>query len=187
MNRFNSILLAGVLFCGCAHLNKTPSADNPVPSGKLAVRNNAASLLYNLLGDEKNVGKILIIKHNSEELGRLIKAISEAAAADEKQMEQLATNDPSLDLHAIELPPGEKAARDAVARTKEHELLFSSGQKFEFNLLLTQAEALSYGWHLANVTAENCPAPAEVQKFTTMGQVMEDLYDQVIARLRQDK
>jgi hypothetical protein len=188
MNRFNSTLLAGILFCGCENLKKMPTAhDQSAPPEKLAVRNNAASLLYDLLGEEKNVGKILIIKHNSEELGRLIKAISETAAADEKQMEQLATNDPSLDLHAGALPPGEKAARDAVARTKEHELLFSSGQKFEFNLLLTQAEALSYGWHLAKVTAENCSAPAEVQKFTTMSQVMENLYDQVIAQLRQDK
>jgi hypothetical protein len=187
MNRFNSTLLAGVLFCGCAHLKKTQSADNPVPSEKLEVRNNAASLLYNLLGDEKNVNKILIIKHNSEELGQLIKAISEAAAADEKQMEQLATNDPSLDLYAIELPPGEKAARDAVARTKEHELLFSSGQKFEFNLLLTQAEALGYGYHLAKITAQNSSSAAEVQKFTTISEAMENLYDQVITLMRKDK
>jgi hypothetical protein len=188
MNRLNSILLAAVLFCGCAHLEKTQPAENhPITPEKLAIRNNAASLLYDLQGNEKNVGKILIIKHASQELGQLIKAISEVAAADEKQMEQLATNDPSLDLHAVALPPGEKAARNAVARTKEHELLFTSGQKFEFNLLLTQTEALSYGWHLAQVAAQNSTSPAEVQAFKSMSETMENLYNQVIASLQQNK
>jgi hypothetical protein len=58
----------------------------------LEIRNNAASLLYDLLNDEKNVSEILIIKYNSEELGQLIKVIAETAAADQKQLDQ---NDPN--------------------------------------------------------------------------------------------
>ena len=80
-----------------------------------------------------------------------------AAAAQGKLLDQLTNADPGLNLHAMNLPPGEQAARYAEAKSKEHELLLSSGPHFEFNLLLTQAEALNYGWHLAKVAAENAP------------------------------
>ena len=186
MNRFYLILLAGFLFCGCAQLepNQPVGIQSPA-SQKLEIRNNAASLLYDLLGDEKNVSKILIIKRNSEELGLLIKAISETAADNKKRLEQLANANPGLNLRAIQLPQGEKATRDAVAKTKEHELLFSSGREFEFNLLLTQAEALSYGWHLAKIAADNSSSPEEVKTFAAMSQEMENLCKRVVERMQQ--
>ena len=188
MNRFVPILFAGFIFCGCASLKKNqPVNGESFISEKLQIRNNAASLLYDLMGNEKNVGKILIIKRNSEEVGQLIKKISETSAETEKQLEQLETNDPSLDLRAIQLPPGEKAARGAVAKTKEHELLFSFGREFEFNLLLTQAEALNYGWHLAKIAAENSSSPEEVQEFAAMSHAMEKLYHQVVGQMQQIK
>src|ERR1017187_4802912 len=46
------------------------------PNDKMQVRNNASSLLAQLLDQEKNVSKVLIIKHGSRELSGLIKAIS---------------------------------------------------------------------------------------------------------------
>ncbi len=91
-----------------------------------------------------------------------------------------------LDLRAIKLPPGERATRAAVAKTTEHELLFSSGKEFEFNLLLTQVEALSYGRHLANIAAENSSLPDEVQAFKVMSQAMKTLYDQVIGQMHRN-
>jgi hypothetical protein len=181
-------LLAGFMLCGCVNFEKAQPTNSKSPvSEKSEVRNNAASLLYDLLGNEKNVSKILIVKRNSEELGQLIKAISAAAADGKKQLERLATNDPNLNLHAIQLPQGEKATRDAVAKTEEHELLFSSGKEFEFNLLLTQAEALSYGWHLAKIASENSSLPEEVQTFTAISRGMKNLYDQVVLRMQQNK
>jgi hypothetical protein len=188
MNHLISILIAGFLLCGCAPLEKKQTArgEPPAPE-KLEIRNNAASLLYDLLGDEKNVSKILIIKRNSEELGQLIKAIAKTAADDEKQLEQLTENNLGLNLRAVQLPQGEKMTRAAVSKTEEHELLFSSGKEFEFNLLLTQAEALSYGWHLAKIAAKNSSSPEEVQKFTAMSRGMENLYGQVVLRMQQNK
>jgi hypothetical protein len=143
---------------------------------QIGTPNNAASLLYDLLGDEKNIGKILIIKSNSEELGHLIKAISEAATNDRKELDRLAKINPALNLRAIQLPQGEKATRDVVEKTEEHELLITSGREFEFNLLLTQAEALGYGWHLAKIAAETSSSPDKIQSFTTMSRGMETLY-----------
>jgi hypothetical protein len=129
----------------------------------------------------------LLIKHNCGELGHLIKAISEAAANDKIQLERLATNNPGLNLHAIQLPQGEKAARDAVAKTEEHELLFTSGKAFEFNLLLTQSQALGYGWHLAKIVAENSSSRDEMQTFAAMSRRMESLYRQVIIQMQQNR
>jgi hypothetical protein len=180
-----SLLFAGFLFCGCAHFENKQSVNSaPVVNKKTESRNNAASLLYQLAGEEKNVSKILIIKSNSEELGQLIKAISQMAADTERRLASLASNSPDLNLHAVELPQGEKETRDAVAKTEEHELLFSSGKTFEFNLLLTQAQALNYGWHLAEIAAENSHRPAEVQEFTAISRRMKHFYDQVVTQMR---
>ncbi|HEY1717002.1 MAG TPA: hypothetical protein VGH42_01760 [Verrucomicrobiae bacterium] len=148
------------------------------------MRNNSVSLLYDLLGDEKNVSKVLIIKSDREQLHSLIKAISATADDGAKQLEQLAKADATLNLHAIELPPGEKATRDAISKTKEKELLFSSGENFEFTLLLTQADALSYGWHLAKIASDNSPQPEQVREFDSLSAAFQDLYKQVVALMR---
>ena len=181
------ILICEVLGCSSAQPRQVhPTYDESSSPEKIDIRNNAASLLYDLLGAEKNVSKILIIKHHSDELGQLIKAISEAAANDKNQLERLATNNPGVNLHAIQLPRGEKAARDAVAKTEEHELLFTSGKEFEFNLLLTQAQAMGYGWHLAKIAAENSSSTEERQTFTTISRGMEALHRRVIAQMQQN-
>lgn len=69
------VLGAGLLYAGCASTHKPSTAltvrQKPASLEKLEARNNAASMLYDLLGDEKNVSKILIIKRNGKELGRL--------------------------------------------------------------------------------------------------------------------
>ena len=151
---------------------------------KIDVRNNAASLLADLLGDEKNVSKLLIIKHSSPQTAQLIKTISKTADDGGKQLDALAKADNALKLDAMQLPPGEKDARDAESKTEEHELLFSSGVTFEFNLLLTQAEALNYGSHLAKVAADNSSAPEAQREFHSLETSLNDLYERVVARMR---
>lgn len=178
------VLLAGFLFCGCAHSKKSqPASHQPTSSANVEIRNNAASLLYSLFGDEKNVSKLLIVKRNSEDLGHFIKTISNMAADGEKQLDQMAKNDSGLNLKVTALPQGEKATRDAISKTKAKELLSSSGPEFEFKLLMTQVEALSYGSHLAKIAAENSSRPEQIQKFTMMSQTMEKLHRDVIARM----
>jgi hypothetical protein len=188
MKRFASIFgilfLAG-FFCSCAPIQKTITpASPPLSIEKFEMRNNSVSLLYDLLGDEKNVSKVLIIKSDRAALHQLIKTISATAGNGAKQLDELAQADPSLNLHAIQLPVGEKATRDAISKTKEKELLFSSGENFEFTLLLTQADALSYGWHLAKIAAENSSRPEQVKEFTSLSLAMQDLYKQVVSLMR---
>jgi hypothetical protein len=174
-----------MLLIGCAHVrSRPPVVGSPAQVEKLTMRNNAASLLYDLLGDEKDVRDVLWIKMHTKGLSVLIKSISATAKTNRKLLEDMATNDPDLRLLGMDLPPGEKAARDSEGKSKEHDLLFTSGNEFEFNLLLTQAEALNYGWHLAKVAAENSGRPEEAQQFTSMYQTFEDLYRQVFQQMQ---
>jgi len=185
MKHFLIVCLVAEIFCSYANAQKpVPPTVPATDTGKVEVRNNAASLLADLLGDEKNVSKILIIKRNSAELGRLIDAISKTAGEGQKQLETLAKNDATLNLHALQLPPGEKATRDAISKTKEHELLFPSGAKFELNLLLTQTDALDYASHLAEIAADNSPSPEQARVFHSLDVALNTLFQRVVAKIR---
>ena len=192
-----ALLICGAIFCGCARTQPdapaaapavvsvaAPAVESPADIKGIVLRNNAVSLLYELVGNEKNVSKVLLIKHASADLGRLIHGISLTAGDIANRLDQMAAADPELKLYALRLPAGEKATRDAIAKTEEHELLFSSGNNFQFQLLLTQADALSYGWHLAKMAADNSKQPAEIRAFTEMSGAMEDLYQQVVGMLK---
>jgi hypothetical protein len=185
MKCFFIFCLAAGMLSGSANAQKPASPPDPKSdAGKIEVRNNAASLLADLLGDEKNVSKILIIKHNSPALGKLIKAISKTAGDGADELETLAKNDKTLNLHALQLPPGETATRAAISKTKEHELLFSSGETFEVNLLLTQTDALDYGSHLAKIAADNSTLPEQARQFHSRDVALNALFRRVVARIR---
>jgi hypothetical protein len=188
-------LACSALLFGCSTTRPASSSAAPAPvlatagnaeatDDKTQIRNNASSLLAQLLDQEKNVSKVLIIKHGSRELSGLIKAISTAAADGAKRLKGLAQDDPTLDLRRQDLPSGEKASRDALGKTEEHDLLFSSGADFEFTLLLTQAQALNYGSHLAKVAADNSADHEEADAFLTMSRTLDQLLTQVKAMMR---
>jgi hypothetical protein len=189
-----STLTVVCLLCGCETFKSPPKT--PPDTGMSteanrkmdpATRDNALALLDDLLGDEKNVSKILIIKHNSEELGKLIKNISEAAKNGAETVESAAKHEPGVNLKQLDLPPGELAARKAISDTKEHLLLHSKDAEFEFQLLLTQAEALNYGAHLAQVVAENESNALFARQFTNLSEQLKNLQEQVLAILRSGK
>jgi len=78
---------------------------------------------------------------------------------------EIRQDDPTISLDDIQLPPAELATRTAIAATKKKELLSQSGETFELTLLLTQTEALSYAWHLAEVTGQNEPQPGRAGRW----------------------
>ena len=175
--------------CACQSLKPSP-ADIPPSEGKnfnAPTRNNALALLDNLLGDEKNVSKILVVKHNSDELGKLVDDISKTAGEGAKMVEAFAKTEPGLNLKAIELPAGETATRKAISKTKEHLLLHSKDAEFEFQLLLTQTEALNYGAHLAMVVAENESQADRAREFLRLSANMRALNERVLAMLRKPR
>ena len=146
-----------------------------------SMRNNCYSLLHQLLNDEKNVGLLRFIKREESDVKLLVKRIAANSAAGAALMEEFARHDSSINLHDIRLPRGEVATRDAIAITKRKELLGETGDKFELNLLLTQAQALSYGWHLAMVGSANDAQPNRARAVAAVGKDLEGLYHEVIA------
>lgn len=188
------IVLAAFTLCGCqSHPQAAASADSmavATPANKnvdIRIRNNSLALLNELLNEEKRVSMILIIKRESPELNRLIKDIAETAAEGAKRLQSMAKNDSGLALAKPDLPPGEQATRKAVAKTKQHLLLHSKDAEFEFQLLLTQTEALNYGAHLASVAAENEPQSDRARELSDLSARLTQLYEQVIGRLRMNK
>ena len=185
------LMVALVPLCGCQSPHSvpvTPAAAELFQSGKQAVdvvvHDNAMNLLHDLLGAEKNVSKVLIIKHASPAVKQLIKNISAAAGAGVKTLESFAQKDAAPNWEHLGLPPGEKAVRQAISKTKEHELLHTSGKEFEFLLLLTQAEGLSYGAHLARIAAENEPDTGRARQLSVISKELEQLHADVLALLR---
>jgi hypothetical protein len=113
----------------------------------------AHALLFGLLGDEKNVSKLLIIKRERPELRTLIQEISDRAGQAHKELEALGKADRTLNLKDQGLPSAEVLTRNAIAKARAKELLTESGKEFELRLLLTQSEALTYGAYLAATAA----------------------------------
>jgi hypothetical protein len=164
---------------------KEDQAKAPTPqASKGDIRNNAASLLDDLLGQEKNLSKILIIKHPPAAVGQLLKAISKEAGDGHDKLQALAKANSSLNLQVMQLPPGEVAARAADAKEQEHQLLSSSGTKFAFAVLLTQYQALSYGSNLAKVAADNSSSADESKEFQGLNTRFNNLLEQVQTQIR---
>jgi hypothetical protein len=140
-------------------------------------------LLHQLLNDQKNVSLLRFIKREQEDVKTLVKKIATNSATGAKLLEEFARHDPSLNLDDIRLPPGEAATREAIASTKKKELLGQTGNEFELTLLLTQTEALSYAWHLAEVAGQNESQPDRAIALAGVSKDMENLYHEVFTML----
>jgi hypothetical protein len=180
----NLLALMVVVVCvstGCGSLKIKSAAKEGTA---LAIRNNGYSLLHQLLDEEKDVSMLSLIKREDSDVKRLVKKIAATSKTDCDLLEGLAKRDPSVALDDIELPPGEVAARKSIAANKKDALLGRTGDAFELTLLLSQAEALNYAWHLAKVTAENETQPQRIHALTGISNEMEDLYGEVFVLLR---
>jgi len=173
-----AVLLATGLLTGC----QSPKAKPPSRSS-VATRNNCYSLLHQLLDNEKDVSLLRFIKPEHADVKNLVKRIATTAGTGAALLEEFAKDDPSLRLDDIRLPPGELATREAIAATKQKELLGQTGDTFELTLLLTQTEALNYASHLAKVASENEPQPDRARALAGVSQDMVNLYHEVFALL----
>jgi hypothetical protein len=177
--------LAAMLSVACV-LTGCQSPKTKSPSGSSAAqatRNNCYSLLHQLLDEEKDVSMLRFIKREHSDVRNLIKKIATTSGTGARLLEEFAKDDPSIQLDDIRLPPGEVATRDAIGSTKQKELLSQTGDEFELTLLLTQTEALSYAWHLAQVTGENEPQPDRARALAGVSEDMQNLYHEVFALL----
>jgi hypothetical protein len=176
--------LLAVMFSVACFLTgcQSPKAAPPAQS-VVSLRNNCYSLLHQLLDEQKDVSLLRFIKSEHADVKTLVKRIATTSGTGVKLLEEFAKDDPSIRLDDIRLPPGELATRDAIASTKEKELLSQTGDKFELTLLLTQTEALSYAWHLAKVAGENEPQPERARALAGISQDMQNLYQELFLLL----
>jgi hypothetical protein len=177
---FLLLALVAVLQFGCR------TAQRPVSGTQSSAANapsQAHALLFGLLGDEKNVSKILIIKRERPELRALINEISQRAGKAHKELEAFAKSDRTLNLKDQGLPSAEVLTRKAIAKTRAKELLTESGKEFELRLLLTQNEALTYGAHLAATAAASDTLPNRRQMLQQLSTDLLQLQKKTVAML----
>jgi hypothetical protein len=138
------IILGIISLAGCS------STPRPLTTGGGLIhqQNQGYSLLYQLMSDEKDVGKIFILKSADNPVKSLVKEIGAAAQSAKQRMDELAAADKQIAYDVPDLPYIEQRGRDLQAKDDEHALLFSSGKNFELTLLFTQAQAMDYATQL---------------------------------------
>ncbi len=144
-------------------------------------REHGYALLYQLMADEADVDKLLIIKSPAEPLPALLKNIAATAAAVVKEMNAWEAADPSLNLTDTGLPKVEVQTRSSIADMRTEQLLLHGGTYFENVLIETQASATNYAWHLAKVLARDEPDPARAQALAQWRDQWEALSEQISA------
>jgi hypothetical protein len=176
------LLIVGALaVTGCATVQKVL----PTTAWREArVRNEGYSLLYQLLSQESNAAKLLIIKHADPPIADIIKEIASTCGQAKKELEVLHKNDRHLNLGITNLPQIEQKTRAAIESTVTKQLLFSSGKKFEVRFLFTQAEAMNYAAHLAQVLHDQEDNPVRKEFLATLAERCTALHDRVMGLLK---
>lgn len=118
------------------------------------------AILHDLLDDEAKLHEILIIKHASPRVSRLVRQISDITARERDALDQLGDSSPPLDFKDKGLPRAELETRKAIDDFVSHDLMSHEGPSFETRLLLTQYEGLKYASELARTLRDHESIPA---------------------------
>jgi hypothetical protein len=127
----------------------------PAPAAAAGHAGHGYALLHELMGNEKDVSKLLLIKDEPKPFEQVIDEISDVAGEAHEQLEALADAAPPVDLRDTGLPTAERRARDAIADMRQKQLLAASGRELELELLLSQNEALVYAIGLTDALARS--------------------------------
>lgn len=172
-----AVLLAASLGCASS-AEPSRTQDARVSSG------HGYALLYEILGQERQVSRLLQIKGEREALETVIDAIAATCGKAYERLEALAKADPGLDLADTGLPSEEVRTRKAIAATRQGQLLAASGRELELQLLLTQNEALTYIAHLADTLSRSEPDPARLAFVRELWKDVTRLQEDVLALVR---
>src|SRR5580698_2114406 len=172
-------LLVCATLTGCSY----PPTPPPNTGGPIHERNQAYSLLYKLMTDESDVGKIFILKSASDPVKNLIKEIGSAAQSAKKQMDTFPSPDSRIDFNVTDLPQLEQRSRDLQAKEDEHTLLFSTGKDFELNLIFTQLEAVDYGKQLCKALIEKESDPTRKAFLSNLANQCDSFHDRLMKLL----
>jgi hypothetical protein len=178
---FRTLIACALAVTGCSTVQKIL----PTTAWRQArVRNEGYSLLYQLLSQESDAAKILIIKDADPPIADIIKEIASTCGQAKKQLDLFHGKDQHLNLKMTQLPETEQKTRAAIESTVTKQLLFSSGKKFEVRLLFTQAGAMNYAAHLAKVLHDQEDNPLRKEFLATLSQRCTALHNKAIDFLK---
>jgi hypothetical protein len=174
-----AFLATSLWLASCA----TPPPEPPARTGGAPTAHGYA-LLYELLGQEKDVSKLLIVKREADDFEAVIDAISKVAGRAYEDLTELGEADPGLNLTDNGLPAGERAARESVASASQKALLTESGEEFELRLALAQSQALGYLTGLADSLSRSEGDPARLAFTQRLWRDSRGLEERLLAFLR---
>src|SRR5690606_34463964 len=102
----------------------------------------------------------------------------------QEKLDAIAKADGSITLDDDGLPMAETLSRGSIRGDTSRQVLFSAGRNFEFNILLTQHEALNYIHHMAGVLGEQDTDESRRKLCTEVADKAEKLHERVIALLK---
>jgi hypothetical protein len=176
-----TLILCALAVAGCSTVQKVL----PTTAWRQArVRNEGYSLLYQLMNQNSDVAKILIIKHTEPPVTDVIKEIASTCGQAKKELEMLHEKDRHLSFEMSNLPQMEQKTRAAIESTVTKKLLFSNGKMFEHRLLLTQAESMNYAAHLAKVLHDQDDNPNRKIFLAKLSDRCTGLHDRVVDLLK---
>jgi hypothetical protein len=168
-----------VALAGCAASPKPPSANG----GLFRQKNEGYSILYKLMSDESQVGKIFIIKHADDSVGNLIRGVGDACTAASKQMDEFPKSDNRIEYDVSDLPYIEVKSRELAASETTKALLGSSGKEFELRLIFSQAQAMNYAHQLCDALAADEDNPDRKNFLTDLSQRCSGYYTSLMSML----
>jgi hypothetical protein len=171
-----AFLAIGLWLVSCASPPPTPP-----PRAGGAPGSHGYALLYELLGQEKDVDKLLVVKRERDDFEAVIDAIAEVSARAYEDLGELGEADPGLNLTDTGLPAGERAAREAIESAKTKTLLTENGEEFEIQLSLAQSQALGYMTGLSEALASAEADPARLAFTRTLWRDARQLQERLLA------
>jgi hypothetical protein len=149
----------------------------------LRERAEGYAILHDLLSDESNVSKLLIIKSPPKDVERIIHQIADAAKIAQEEIAAWFEDDDSVDLEVSRLPAMELRARSSIGAAKAKELILPGGDD-TLLLLMSQFSALEYAEHLAEELADVEPDASRKARLRDFAETFSGLKGAVFATLR---
>jgi hypothetical protein len=153
----------------------TVSEEQQVPA-KVSDLQEGYALLGKLLGDEKNVSKLLIIKRERPALHDLVQNISSSCKLAYTHLAELRGEG---NLKHDGLPVIETAARKLISKQRAKEFIVEGGKDFDLAMLVSQNEALTYASALAQALSGLEPDVAQKEWLLKLSKTLSDLQKQV--------
>ena len=186
----HALIILASLAAGCAHVEKPPTAKTeakaPALSKERQLLSEGYSILYRDAGNLDLSELILYVKAESDDMKKVVTAISEMGGDLKRDLERIARDYPGVRIDLDPLPEMEKRKRSAVAKDRAKDfapVVGKGGREYERTVLLSYSNGLNHERHLCQVMAEAEP-DAGLKKFLLDTEEKYDaLYDRVMKLL----